>query len=137
MQLLLLISSSSVFVLARTVLGAGTILEALEAGKRMLVVINDALMDNHQAELAEQMEAEGYLTACSPRTLPAGLQRLHTQPLAPYTAGDSVRAARVISALVDEGRTARHASGFDAPLLSFAVASVVAFFLAYLMAGLQ
>merc|ERR1712096_56405 len=32
--------------------GAGSVLEALEARKLLLVVINDSLMDNHQMELA-------------------------------------------------------------------------------------
>ena len=33
--------------------GAGSIMDALEARKPLVVVVNDALMDNHQAELAE------------------------------------------------------------------------------------
>ena len=36
--------------------GAGTILEVLEAEKKLIAVINDDLMDNHQTELAKKME---------------------------------------------------------------------------------
>lgn len=39
--------------------GAGSIFEALRARKPLLVVVNTALMDNHQTELAEALAAEG------------------------------------------------------------------------------
>ncbi|KAK7753936.1 N-acetylglucosaminyldiphosphodolichol N-acetylglucosaminyltransferase catalytic subunit alg13 [Diatrype stigma] len=41
--------------------GAGTILDALGVHARLIAVPNPALMDNHQAELAEAMEREGHL----------------------------------------------------------------------------
>merc|ERR1719329_2005495 len=40
--------------------GAGSILEALRGGKRLLVVVNPDLMDNHQLELAEAMSTQGF-----------------------------------------------------------------------------
>jgi beta-1,4-N-acetylglucosaminyltransferase len=40
--------------------GAGSVMESLEANKKLIVVINEMLMDNHQLELAEKMHDEGY-----------------------------------------------------------------------------
>ena len=41
--------------------GSGSVMESLEAGKKLIVVVNEGLMDNHQLELAEKMYNEGYL----------------------------------------------------------------------------
>ncbi|CAE8598093.1 unnamed protein product, partial [Polarella glacialis] len=40
--------------------GAGSVIEALRAGRRLLVVVNPLLMDNHQLELAEAMHSRGF-----------------------------------------------------------------------------
>ena len=47
--------------------GAGSIIESLENEKKLIVVCNEDLMDNHQFELAEKMYQLGYLlyTTCS------------------------------------------------------------------------
>lgn len=42
--------------------GSGSILTGLKMGKPMIVVPNTKLMDNHQVELAEVLQREGYLT---------------------------------------------------------------------------
>ncbi|XP_039253715.1 UDP-N-acetylglucosamine transferase subunit ALG13-like isoform X2 [Styela clava] len=49
--------------------GAGSCLEVLAAGKPLIVVINEKLMDNHQHELAEQLNKDGHLLYCTPRYL--------------------------------------------------------------------
>ena len=41
--------------------GAGSVIESLEANKKLIVVINESLMNNHQFELADRMYKEGYL----------------------------------------------------------------------------
>jgi len=40
--------------------GAGTILEVLESRTKLIAVINEKLMDNHQLELAEKMAQENF-----------------------------------------------------------------------------
>lgn len=47
--------------------GSASIIESLEAGKKLIVVCNESLMDNHQFELAEKMFELGFLlyTTCS------------------------------------------------------------------------
>jgi len=41
--------------------GSGSILDALRFQKRLVVVVNSALMDNHQKELAVELGGVGYL----------------------------------------------------------------------------
>ena len=42
--------------------GTGCILEALGIDKPLLVIVNQSLMDNHQLELAFELDTEGYLS---------------------------------------------------------------------------
>lgn len=44
--------------------GSGSMLESLDLGKKLIVVVNDSLMDNHQLELATKLHDEGYLVSC-------------------------------------------------------------------------
>jgi beta-1,4-N-acetylglucosaminyltransferase len=41
--------------------GAGNVLESLKYKKKLFVVVNDLLMDNHQVELAETLQRENYI----------------------------------------------------------------------------
>ncbi|XP_062577630.1 UDP-N-acetylglucosamine transferase subunit ALG13 homolog isoform X2 [Saccostrea cucullata] len=47
--------------------GAGSCLETLAANKPLLVVINDDLMNNHQLELAYQLNKDKHLYYCTTR----------------------------------------------------------------------
>lgn len=45
--------------------GAGTILDSLEHEKPIIVVVNDALMSNHQTEIAQEMKERGFILSSS------------------------------------------------------------------------
>lgn len=49
------------------IIGAGTILQSLRANKKMIVVINESLMNNHQIELGDICSLKHYLlsTTCN------------------------------------------------------------------------
>uniref|UniRef100_A0AAG5CSS4 UDP-N-acetylglucosamine transferase subunit ALG13 n=1 Tax=Anopheles atroparvus TaxID=41427 RepID=A0AAG5CSS4_ANOAO len=49
--------------------GAGSCIEVLEAGKPLIVVVNETLMNNHQTELAERLSKDKCLFYCTPETL--------------------------------------------------------------------
>lgn len=48
-------------------IGSGTILDAMRLGVPLVVVPNSSLLDNHQDELADELEKQGYVTKGSPR----------------------------------------------------------------------
>ncbi|KAM4621527.1 UDP-N-acetylglucosamine transferase subunit ALG13 [Polymixia lowei] len=67
--------------------GAGSCLEALGAGKSLLVVVNDRLMDNHQLELARQLHRESHLLYCTCSTLTETLKTMDLSVLLPFLPG--------------------------------------------------
>ncbi|XP_078068201.1 putative bifunctional UDP-N-acetylglucosamine transferase and deubiquitinase ALG13 [Mustelus asterias] len=71
--------------------GAGSCLETLEAGKPLIVVINEKLMDNHQLELAKQLHQDGHLVYCTCSTLSETLQKLDFTSLKPFPPGHPER----------------------------------------------
>jgi beta-1,4-N-acetylglucosaminyltransferase len=68
--------------------GAGTILQTLEKRKPLLVVVNEHLMNNHQTEIADQMETDGYLYHCTCSTLEQGVRRLLEHQFQTYVKGN-------------------------------------------------
>jgi UDP-N-acetylglucosamine transferase subunit ALG13 len=58
----------------RAHLGAGAIIETLRLHKPLIVVINSALMHNHQYEIASELSQKGCLTmVCDPSALAAAV----------------------------------------------------------------
>ena len=69
-------------------------------GKALVVVVNTALMDNHQVELAEALAERGYLRATTPEVLARTLEEFDDSPSArtPYPPAQP----QAFAALVDE-----------------------------------
>ncbi|XP_018589246.1 UDP-N-acetylglucosamine transferase subunit ALG13 homolog isoform X2 [Scleropages formosus] len=67
--------------------GAGSCLETLGAGRPLLVVVNDRLMDNHQLELARQLHADSHLLYCTCSTLTETLKTMDLSVLEPFSPG--------------------------------------------------
>lgn len=84
--------------------GAGSVFEALRAQRAVLVVVNEALMDNHQVELAHALAQEGHLAYCVPGSLVPSLRELRPGGFAPYVPGTAAPIARAIDRLCGFGR---------------------------------
>ncbi|CAF1152977.1 unnamed protein product [Adineta steineri] len=68
--------------------GAGTILQTLEAHKPLLVVVNEKLMNNHQLEIANEMEQQGYLYHCTCSTIAKTLEKYVNHKFRQYEKGN-------------------------------------------------
>ena len=76
--------------------GSGSIFEALGSGRALIVVVNTALMDNHQAELANRLAADGHLVASTCEELCGALDALDESELLPYTPGNASDVAQEV-----------------------------------------
>ncbi|XP_011866108.1 PREDICTED: UDP-N-acetylglucosamine transferase subunit ALG13 homolog [Vollenhovia emeryi] len=83
--------------------GAGSVLEALENHKHLIVVINDLLMDNHQTELAEQLYKDEHLYYCTCRDLPRVIQTMDLTKLKPFVDDKSADIANFIDKVMGFG----------------------------------
>ncbi|KAJ3373162.1 hypothetical protein GGF31_001152 [Allomyces arbusculus] len=83
--------------------GAGCLLEALRApgGERKVVaVVNSALMDNHQRELALELHLRGHLVSCEPESLDQALAAVHHVDLVPFPAQVKDRFPSVLAQVI-------------------------------------
>ncbi|KAG4304423.1 hypothetical protein PORY_002133 [Pneumocystis oryctolagi] len=65
--------------------GSGSIIEALELQKQLIVVVNETLMDNHQIELTEAMSCQKYLISSTPENLLQAIESLDKNELQPFS----------------------------------------------------
>ncbi|GAB2287347.1 hypothetical protein Dimus_021726 [Dionaea muscipula] len=77
--------------------GSGSIFETLRLGKPLIVVVNEDLMDNHQAELAEELADRKHLLCARPQTLHRTLVDMNLESLIPYPPGDAKPVAKLIN----------------------------------------
>lgn len=80
--------------------GSGSLFEALQLGKAVIAVPNSILMHNHQAELADHLEALGHLLASSPVDLLETLQSMELEQLRPYTPENPAGIAEAIDSMM-------------------------------------
>ncbi|XP_010191379.1 PREDICTED: UDP-N-acetylglucosamine transferase subunit ALG13 homolog [Mesitornis unicolor] len=80
--------------------GAGSCLETLEAGKPLIVVINEKLMNNHQLELAKQLHRDGHVYYCNCSTLLETLQSMDLSTLKPFPPGKPEKFALFLDEVV-------------------------------------
>ncbi|ELR18641.1 glycosyltransferase family 28 Cterminal domain containing protein [Acanthamoeba castellanii str. Neff] len=97
-------SSSFASVLAQAALvishaGSGTILEGLSIGKKMVVVVNDKLMDNHQMEIASVMGQAKHVFDTTPNQLLALLGQADFDQLRPLPPPDTSAFAHFVDSL--------------------------------------
>ncbi|XP_076766023.1 alg13 UDP-N-acetylglucosaminyltransferase subunit [Xylocopa sonorina] len=76
--------------------GAGSILDALDNKKNLIVVANESLMDNHQLELGEQLHRDKYLYYCTCQTLLNTIQTMNFTELRPFINERSKNIAKFI-----------------------------------------
>jgi beta-1,4-N-acetylglucosaminyltransferase len=80
--------------------GAGTILQTLEAHKPLLVVVNEKLMNNHQFEIAHEMEQQDYLFHCTCSTLATTLEKFVNHKFKQYEKGNPLLFGRYLNQIM-------------------------------------
>ena len=80
--------------------GAGSVFETLRAKKPLLVVVNDALMGNHQQELAETLHEMGHLRWCAPEGVGDAIAAFDETSSKPYQPGDPAEVQRAIRSML-------------------------------------
>lgn len=80
--------------------GAGSIMDALSLQKKLVVVVNTALMDNHQTELAEAMAEQKYCVATTCDALVETLRTMDLSALQAYPDPDEDAFPRLVDHVV-------------------------------------
>ncbi|XP_076296894.1 alg13 UDP-N-acetylglucosaminyltransferase subunit [Lasioglossum baleicum] len=80
--------------------GAGSILDALENGKNLIVVANNSLMHDHQLELAEQLYLDKHLYYGSCDTFLNVIRTMDFSRLRPYVNNKSEHIAEYINEIM-------------------------------------
>ncbi|GJP66183.1 hypothetical protein CLOP_g23087 [Closterium sp. NIES-67] len=76
--------------------GSGSIFEALRASKPLVVVVNAALMDNHQRELAGALVERQHLVQATPASLAATVREMDLKGLVPYPPQEAEKYAQAL-----------------------------------------
>ncbi|KAI1795810.1 glycosyl transferase [Ganoderma leucocontextum] len=71
--------------------GSGTIIDVLRLRKPLIVIPNETLMDNHQAELSDALVGLGHLRSSSVANLPRAIENLDASTLVPFPQFDGSR----------------------------------------------
>ncbi|KAI9571296.1 glycosyltransferase family 1 protein [Boletus coccyginus] len=80
--------------------GSGTVLDVLRSGKPLIVVPNPTLIDNHQEELALQLDNLGHLRATSVDDLPTTIGSFNSNALVPFPAYDGSKFRRLVDEMM-------------------------------------
>eukprot|EP00252_Welwitschia_mirabilis_P023088 TRINITY_DN6436_c0_g1_i1.p1 TRINITY_DN6436_c0_g1~~TRINITY_DN6436_c0_g1_i1.p1 ORF type:complete len:174 (-),score=29.34 TRINITY_DN6436_c0_g1_i1:52-573(-) len=80
--------------------GSGSIFETLRLGRPLIVVVNEALMDNHQSELAEELAEMTYLICARPETLAETILHMDLEKLSPYPPSDPAGVIQAINSFL-------------------------------------
>ncbi|PVU85804.1 hypothetical protein BB559_006821 [Furculomyces boomerangus] len=64
--------------------GSGSIMNCLRRNKKLIVVVNDSLMDNHQSELAEELSRNNYLISSTVGNLNNTIKNVSSTKLVEY-----------------------------------------------------
>ena len=82
--------------------GAGTTIECVSRGKRLVVVENTTLMEGHQAQLIGEMAKRGHLIWCrDPDSLEDCIEQARNRTFTPFVS-DKPRAHELILKLIGE-----------------------------------
>jgi len=67
--------------------GSGTILDAMRLGLPLIVVPNSSLLDNHQQELADELDTQGYATKSDVKGLAKAIEKAAKKAQKPWNTG--------------------------------------------------